>query len=108
MRYTQTSERFFNVLQGSAIPHKTEQIEEVLPSILSLISYRGPTDAIWCMWFISDNHRVDIVLWKTEQLPQSQFLQLVLLCSADVEKGRHNVSEQAKEGEAKWKRQNWV
>ena len=37
---------YSEINQGSAIPHKTEQIDEVLLSILLLISCRGPTDAI--------------------------------------------------------------
>ena len=40
-----------------------------------------------------------------QQLPQTHFLQLLLLRGADVEERRDNVGEQAKEGHSKGKRQ---
>ena len=44
------------------------------------------------------SHGLDIVVWKTEKLPQPHFLQLVLLGSADVKQRSHNVGECSKEG----------
>ena len=51
---------------------------------------------------------MDVVLRQTEQLPQIHFLQLVLLCGANIEKRRNNVGDEAKDCVAKWTRQHWV
>ena len=51
---------------------------------------------------------MDVVLRQTEQLPQVHFLQLVLLCSADIEERRNNVGDESEDCVAKWSRQHWV
>ena len=43
---------------------------------------------------------MDTVLWQTEQFPHTEhFLQLLLLCGADVEERGDNVSEEPEEGD---------
>ena len=50
---------------------------------------------------------MDTVLWQTEQFPHTEhFLQLLLLCGADVEERRDHVGEQAEEGDSQGERQD--
>ena len=65
-----------------------------------LFHHRIHCDRIW-IW-------MDIVRGKTEQAPQSELLQLVLLCSTHVKERRHNIGYCSKEGVADRKRQDRV
>ena len=57
---------------------------------------------------ILGNYRVDFVLWQTEHLFESNFLELVFFCNANIEERGDNVGLEPEEGDTSWVSQNWV
>ena len=57
---------------------------------------------------ILGNYRVDFVLWQTEHLFESHFLELVFFCGANIEERSDNVGEETEERDPCWARQNWL